>query len=100
MYFLVKDDKKLILLILLLHENTPYFLIFSFFETFRGACCSLPSLHGPAPAYLHFRLWDSYAHNPIWCGYGDGAKNSSNEERKAEKKCGHAVESNLEPLAC
>ena len=35
MYFLVKDDRKLIL-ITPRHGNTPCFLIFPFFETFRG----------------------------------------------------------------
>ena len=37
MYFLIKDDKKAITLITLMHDNTPHFLFFIFFvEILRG----------------------------------------------------------------
>ena len=50
MYFLVKDDRKLIL-ITLMHENTPYYFLFPPFEIFLGAfappCPPMaPPLHG------------------------------------------------------
>ena len=36
-----------------MHENTPYFLIFPFFEIFRGAFAPLapPPPHGAAPVW-------------------------------------------------
>ena len=43
---LKKMTEKLIL-ITLMHENTPYFFIFPFFEIFRGAFAP----YGAAPGY-------------------------------------------------
>ena len=46
-----------------MHENTPYFLIFPFFEIFTGAFAPLaPSPHGTAP------VWEYKADSnmPFW----------------------------------
>ena len=40
-----------------MHENTPYFFIFPFFEMFRGAFAPLPPPpHGTTPGYLWWNL--------------------------------------------
>ena len=38
-----------LILINVMHENTPYFFHFPFFEIFRGAFASLAPPHGAAP---------------------------------------------------
>ena len=45
-----------LILITLMHENTPYFLIFPFFEIFRGAFAPLP-LYGTAPELKNYTFF-------------------------------------------
>ena len=44
-----------LILITLMHENTPYFFIFPFLEIFRGAFAPLPP-YGATPGYMEIIL--------------------------------------------
>ena len=56
MYFFIKETEKLIL-ITLMHENTPHFIIFPFFKPLAGLLPFL-SPYGAAPDLNDDHYWD------------------------------------------